>query len=90
MENKFCGGKAFRLVDLTDNTQSVILCREEKNTLFILEAGIEISKLKENIGLILDYTDTKEAYIQNKGGMLWLPEDISGIEDKGYLRLTLE
>ena len=35
LENKFCGGKAFRLVDLTDNTQSVIMCREEKNTLFI-------------------------------------------------------
>lgn len=90
MENKFCGGKAFRLVDLTDNTQSVILCREEKNTLFILEAGIEISKLKENIGLILDYTGTKEAYIQNKGGMLWLPDDIKHMEGKGYLRLTLE
>lgn len=90
MENQFCGGKAFRLVDLTDNTQSVILCRPKKNTLFILEAGIDILKLKENIRVILDYTGTKEAYIQNKGGMLWMPDNIKGLNEKGYFRLTLE
>ena len=88
-ENEFCNGKAFRIVDLSENTENIILFRISDKCLYILETTIDIEQLQKNIALLLEYTQTKEAYIENKGGMLWLPDEISAEVKAGYLNLTL-
>lgn len=88
-ENEFCNGKAFRIVDLSENTENIILFRISDNCLYILETTIDIEQLQKNIALLLEYTQTKEAYIENKGGMLWLPDEIERDVNGGYLNLTL-
>ena len=87
VENAFCGGETYKLVN--GKKEELLMYRKEDNRLRVVETTLEEQELKELLPMLMRKNACSEAFAQNAGGMILLPETIVWEEKKGYLNLTL-
>lgn len=86
LENDFCGGFAKK------TGQDVILYKEEKDVLRVIETTLEGEALQAQIQKLLSETHSTKAVYENKAGMIKYPQGMEmhrNPKGKGYLNLTL-
>ena len=86
-ENAFCGGETLMLT--SGERAELLMYRVEEGKLYIAETTFEEEELRELLPQIMQNMGVKKAYAENDGGMILLPKDVTWMEKKGYLNLTL-
>lgn len=86
-ENAFCGGEAVKLMN--GEKEELLMYCIERNKLCIVETTMEEEELRKLLPEMMKNMGVSKAYASNAGGMVLLPQNLTWIEKKGYLNLTL-
>jgi hypothetical protein len=86
-ENRFCRGSAYLV--RSGEQQDILLVRAEEDKLRIIETTLSDDDLLHILPALCEEMQATQCFRENGGGMLWMPEGLSGEVRSGYLNLTL-